>query len=124
MEGDNFTKHSTHQCTKLSRRERLYFLARNFQSHHNSTIWKLAFTLPLRILLKPGTLSFKKDTFVTKFVTEIKCLEERKFENYLGNERSGLAFFSPDLGHHLGCNVSNDFGVMLRGKAPQKPEFA
>ena len=47
-----------------------------------------------------------------------------KNEIYLANEGSGLAFFSTDLGHISGSNVGNEFGVMLRGKGPQKPEFA
>ena len=43
---------------------------------------------------------------------------------YLANEGSGLAFFSTDLGLIFGSNVGNEFGVMLRGKRPHKPEFA
>ena len=37
----------------------------------------------------------------------------QKVEIYLANERSGLAFFSTDLGHSFGSNVGNEFGVML-----------
>ena len=48
----------------------------------------------------------------------------QKVEIHLVNERSGLAFFSTDLGHIFGSNVGNEFGVMLRGKGPHKPEFA
>ena len=48
----------------------------------------------------------------------------QKVEIYLANEGSGLAFFSTDLGHFFGRNVGNEFGVMLRGKGPHKPEFA
>ena len=48
----------------------------------------------------------------------------QKYEIYLANEGSGLAFFSKDLGHIFGINVGNEFGVMLRGKGPHKPEFA
>ena len=55
-----FRKYPTHLCTKMSRKENLCFLTRNFQSHQNSTIWNLVFILPVRILLKPWTLSFKK----------------------------------------------------------------
>ena len=47
-----------------------------------------------------------------------------KVEIYLANEGSGLAFFSTDLGQIFGSNVGNEFGVMLRGKGPHKPEFA
>ena len=48
----------------------------------------------------------------------------KKFEIYLANERSGLAFLSTDLSHVFGSNVGNEIGVMLRGKGPHKPEIA
>ena len=48
----------------------------------------------------------------------------QKVEIYLANKGFGLAFFSKDLGHIFGSNVGNEFGVMLRGKGPHKPEFA
>ena len=90
--------------------EKICFLTRKFQSRRNSTIWNLVFTLPLRILLKPWTLSFKKDTITAKFVSR----RTQKVKIYLANEGSGLAFFSTDLGHICGSNVGNEFGVMLR----------
>ena len=40
----------------------------------------------------------------------------RKVVIYLANERSGLAFFSMDLGHILWSIVGNEFGVKLRKK--------
>ena len=46
-----------------------------------------------------------------------------KVEIYLANERSGPSFLSTDLGHIFGSNVGNEFGVMLRGKGPHKPEL-
>ena len=48
----------------------------------------------------------------------------QKVEIYLANKASGLAFFSTDLGHIFRSNVVNEFGEMLRGKGPHKPEFA
>ena len=48
----------------------------------------------------------------------------QKVEIFLAIEASGLAFFSTDLGHIFGSNVGNEFGAMLRGKVPHKPEFA
>ena len=45
-------------------------------------------------------------------------------ESYLAKERFGLAIFSTDLEHFFGSNVGNDFGVILRRRGPQKPEFA
>ena len=47
----------------------------------------------------------------------------QKVEIYLANEGSGLAFFSADLSHIFGCNVRNEFGVMLRRKGPHNSEF-
>ena len=44
-------------------------------------------------------------------------------EIYLANEGSGLAFLGTDLGHVFGINHGNEFGVMLRGEGPHKPEF-
>ena len=48
----------------------------------------------------------------------------QKVEIYLANEGSGLAFFSMYLGYIFGSNVGKEFGVMLRGKGPHKPQFA
>ena len=48
----------------------------------------------------------------------------QKNETDLANEGSGLALFSTDLGHIFGSNVGNEFGVLLRGKGPHKPDFA
>ena len=48
----------------------------------------------------------------------------QKVDIYRANEGSGLAFLSTDLGHVLGSNVGNEFGVMLRGKGAHKTEFA
>ena len=48
----------------------------------------------------------------------------QKVESYLANEGSSLAFFSTDLGLIFGSIVGKEFGVMLRGKGPHKPEFA
>ena len=73
-----FQKYPTHQCTKMLQRENLCFLTRNFQSQQNYFTWNLVFTLPLRILLKPWTFSFKNDTITAKTVSKLKCLEERK----------------------------------------------
>ena len=48
----------------------------------------------------------------------------QKVEIYLANEGSVLVFFGTDLEHISGCNVANEFGVMLRRKGPHKPKFA
>ena len=121
-----FQKYPIHQCTEMLRRESLCFLTRDFQSHQNFFTWNLVFTLPLRILLKPWSFSFKKDT-ITDSENYIKVKVSRrtqKVEIYLANEGSGLAFINTDLGHIFGSNVGNEFGVMLRGKRPHKPDFS
>ena len=38
--------------------------------------------------------------------------------------RNWSCIFNTDLEHCFGRNVGNDFGVMLRGTGPHKPEFA
>ena len=73
-----FWIYATHQCTKLSRRETLCILTRNFQGRQNITILIPVFTLPLRILLKPWTVSLAKNTITAKILSQLKCLEERK----------------------------------------------
>ena len=47
-----------------------------------------------------------------------------EYEVYLANEGSGLAFFGTDIKHILGSNVAYQFGVIWRGKGPDKLEFA
>ena len=47
----------------------------------------------------------------------------QKIEIFLANERSGLAFFSMDLGLFFRNNVSNLIGVMLRGKDLSNQNF-
>ena len=47
----------------------------------------------------------------------------QKVDIYLANEGSGLAFFSTDLGHIFGSNVAFEFGIMLIGKGPHKPDL-
>ena len=42
---------------------------------------------------------------------------------YFANEKSCLAYFSTDLGHIFRSKVGNEFGIMLKGKGPHKPEF-
>ena len=44
----------------------------------NFAIWKLVSTLPIQILLKPWSLSFRKDKIKAKTVSKLICLEERK----------------------------------------------
>ena len=99
-------------------------LIRNSQSNQTSITYNLVFSLPLRILLKPRTFSIKKDNRSENFIGSKVSRRTQKVEIHLASEGSGLAFFSTDLGHFFGSNVGSEFGVMLRGKGPHKPEFA
>ena len=71
-----------------------------------------------------NTLIQERQSHNPKYITVEESRSSQKTEIYLANERSGLAFFRTDLGHIFGSNVCNEFGVMLRRKGPQKPEFA
>ena len=67
-----------HKCTKNSKKESSCFLWKNVWSLQKKFICNLVYTLPLRILLKPWTLSFKWDTGTTKIVSRLNCVEERQ----------------------------------------------
>ena len=119
-----YRKYPTHLRTKRLQRESSCFLTKNFRIRQISTIWNLVFAFPLRIILKLRKLSFKKDNRSGSFITVRISRRIQRVDIYLANERSFLAFFSSKLGHIFGSNVGNGFGVMLRGKLPEKPEFA
>ena len=100
------------------------FFDKNLLKIQNFATWNPVSTLPLRIMLKPWTRSFKKDTITTKAESQLKCLEERKSDIYLAIWGSCLAFFSADVGHIFRNKLGNGFGVIFRGKGPHKPTFA
>ena len=79
-------------------------------------------TPPLRILLKPSTLSFKKGTNTVKAVSQLNCLEERKKIRFTLQMKDLV--FSEEVGHIFGSNVGNEFREIMRGKGPHNPEFA
>ena len=109
---------------KMSPRDRLCFLTKNFQSPQIFNISNLIFTLSLRILLKPWTL-FQKRQNHNKICLTVKVSQRtEKVEIYLAIERSGPAYFSMDLRQIFESYVFNEFGVILIGKRPYKPEFA
>ena len=49
-----------------------------FWSRLTFSVWNPISTLPLRMLLKPWTLSFKKNRITAKVVSLVQCLEEGK----------------------------------------------
>ena len=71
-----------------------------------------------------NTLIHERHNDSERCITVKVSRRTQKVEIYLANEGSCLEFFSTDLGHIFGSNVGNEFGVMLRGKGPHKPEFA
>ena len=71
-----------------------------------------------------NTLIRKRHNHSENCITVKVSRRTQKVEIYLANEGSGLAFLSMDLGHFFGSNVGNELGLMLRGKGPQKQEFA
>ena len=71
-----------------------------------------------------NTLIQERHNHSENCVTVRRSRRTQKVEIYLANEGSGLAFFSTALGHIFGSNGGDEFGVMLRGKGPHKPEFA
>ena len=50
--------------------------------------------------------------------------QNTKFVIRLANDTSGLAFCSTDFGHIFGSNVGNQFGVLMKRKGPDEPQFA
>ena len=76
-------------------------------------------------MLKPLTLSFRKNTTAAEAVSQLKCLKDRKkIETYLANERSALAILSTDLKKFFGSIVGNEFELMWGKLGPNEPEFA
>ena len=71
-----------------------------------------------------NTLIQERHNHSENYITVKLSRRTHKNEIHLSNEGSGLAFFSTDLGHICGSNVADEFGVILRGKGPHKPEFA
>ena len=70
-----------------------------------------------------NTLIQERHNHSEKLITVKVSRRTQKIEIYLANERSGLEFFSTDLGHIFGNIVGNEFEVMLRERGPHKPKF-
>ena len=71
-----------------------------------------------------NTLIQERHNHSENFITVKVSRRTQKVEIHHANEVSGLAFFSTDRGNIFRSNVGHEFGVMLRGKGPHKPEFA
>ena len=100
----------------------MFFDRRNIENRLKFTIWTPVNSLPLRMFLKQWTLSIKKDNLSKSCITVKRAQRTQKVEIYLEFEGSHFTFFSTVLGHYFGGNVGKEFGVMLIGKGPHKPE--
>ena len=79
----------------------------------------------ITVIVEPmNTLIQKRHNHSENCITVEGPRRTQKVEICLGKEKSGLALFSSDLGHIFGSIFGNEFGVMLRGKGPHKPDFA
>ena len=87
-----------------------------------SGTWSLPFITD--ILEAMNTIIQERHNHSESCITVKVSPRTQKVGIYLADEGYGLAFLSTDLGHIFGSNVGNEFGVMLRGKGPHKPEFA
>ena len=124
MGGCNFRNIQLINVPKCCGGKNFVFFTNNFQGRQNFPTRKLVFTLSLRILLKSWTLSIKKDMITAKIASQLKCLIERKNLKFTSQEkRCGLAFLSTDSSYSFWSYLGNEFGIMLRGKGPNKLEF-
>ena len=87
-----------------------------------SGIWSLP--APTVIFEVMNTLIEERHNHSENCITVKASRRTQKVEIYIANERSGLAFLITDLGHYFGSHVGGEFGVMLKGRGPHKPEFA
>ena len=71
-----------------------------------------------------NTLIQERHSYSEVCITVKVSRRTQELEIYFANDRSGLAFFSTDVGHLFGTSVVNEFDVMLRRKRPHKPELA
>ena len=71
-----------------------------------------------------NTLSQEKNNHNETCITVKVSRRTRKVIIMLANDTSGFAICRTDLGHILGNNVGNEFGVMMIRKGPHEPEFA
>ena len=111
-----FQKYRTHQfmfCDKkLSISSEFYFLEPGLYPSFTDIVEAM------------NTLIQDRQNHSENCITVKVSRRTQKIEIHLATEGSGLAFSSTDLGHILGSIFGNEFGVMLRGKGPHKPEFA
>ena len=120
-----FQKYPTHQCTKLLRSESFCFLTKKLSKSSRYFHLDSGFYPSIMDIVEAmNNLIQERHNHSENCIKGKLSRKTRKVEIYPGNEGSGLAFFSTDLGHIFGSNVGKEFGVMLRRKRPHKPEIA
>ena len=97
---------------KLSKSSEFYYLEPDLYSSNTDVVEAM------------NILTQDRHSHSEKCIKVKVCRKTQKVEIYLANEGSSLVFFSMDLGHIFGSNIGKEFGVLLRGKGPHKPEFA
>ena len=119
-----FQKFPTHQCTKMLRKEKLFFDEKISKMSEFDYVEPGLHPFITDIVEAMNTLIQERHNHRENCITVKVSRRTQKVEIYHANEGSGLAFFSTDLGHIFGCNIGIELGVMLREKGPHKPDFA
>ena len=120
-----FSEYSTLKWNKMLKNKFMFFHENHLASRQHFTMWNPVYFHALRILLKPWTISFKKDPLTTKSASQSKCLEDyskRKFTFQM--KKLVLQSLVRSWGRNLKLQVANEFGVMLTEKCPHKTEPA
>ena len=108
----------------MLRRENLCFLTRNFQKSSEFFYLEPGFYPSSTDIIEAMNILIQEKQNHSESCIKVKVSRRtQKDEIYLANEGSRLAFFIADMEHSFGSNVGNEFGVMLRGKGPHKPEI-
>ena len=121
-----FGENLTHQCTKISQRENLcFFFIKKLPKLSEFYYLESGLCPTLTDIFEAmNTLILERHNHSESCITLKASRKTQKVEIHLAKEASGLAFFSTDLEYLFSSNVGNEFGVMLRGKGPHKPEIA
>ena len=119
-----FQNYPTHQCTRMSRRENLFFCPKFSKTSEIYYLESGLYPSITDIVEAMNILIQERHNHTENCFTVKVSRRTQKIEIYLANERSGLLFFSTDLGHIFGSIVGNEIGVRLRGREPHKPQTA
>ena len=120
-----FQRYPTHQCTKMLRRDYLCFFDKKLSKSSEFYYLESGLYPSITDIVEAMNILIQERHNHSENCIKVKVSRKtQKVEICLANEASGLAFFSTDLGHIFGSNVGNEFGVMLKGKRPHKPEYA